>query len=306
MIQKQRVWVIAGPTASGKSRLAIALAERLGGVVVNADALQVYKDLRILTARPSAADEDRVPHRLYGVLPAAQPCSAGQWLRLVEPHISAALDRGAPPIVVGGTGLYIDALINGLAPIPEVDRAFRAAAAALFEELGPERFHQALAARDPVTAARFPPQDRQRMTRAWEVLEATGRPLSQWQQEAPVKPEFGFTSVLVLPPREALYETCDARFTAIVRDGAVEEVVALRRAGKDAGTPVSKAVGVQELGAFLGGKTSLDQAIATAQAATRHLAKRQTTWFRHRFHPNHTLAEQFNYNELDNWLSKIT
>ena len=306
MTQEQRVWVIAGPTASGKSGLALALAERLGGVVVNADALQVYEDLRILTARPSAEDERRVPHRLYGVLPAAQRCSAGEWLRLVEPQISAALADGVPPIVVGGTGLYIDALINGLAPIPEVDPAFRTAAAALFEELGPERFHQALAVRDPATAARFPPQDRQRMTRAWEVVEATGRPLSQWQREEPAKQKLSFTSVLLLPPRQRLYETCDARFISMVRGGAIDEVAALRQAGMDDGTPVSKAVGVRELGAFLRGMTSLDQAVANAQTATRHLAKRQMTWFRHRFHPNHTIEEQFCSNKLDEMLSKIT
>ncbi len=306
MTQEQRVWVIAGPTASGKSGLAMALAERLGGVVINADALQVYEDLRILTARPSVEDEGRVPHRLYGVLPGARPCSAGEWLRLVEPEISVAMDRGMPPIVVGGTGLYVDALINGLAPIPEVDPAFRTAATALFDELGPERFHQALAARDPVTAARFPPQDRQRMTRAWEIVEATGRPLSQWQQEAPGKPDFSFTSVLMLPPRETLYETCDARFAVMARSGAIEEVAALRQAGRDAGTPVSKAVGVRELGAFLSGDSSLDRAIASAQAATRHLAKRQTTWFRHRFLPNHTLTEQFSSNTAGYVLSKMT
>ena len=298
--------MIAGPTASGKSELAIALAERLNGVVINADALQVYADLKVLTARPRQADEARVPHRLYGVLSGNESCSAGRWSGLATAEVRAAHDAGSVPVLVGGTGLYLDALINGLAEIPDIEPGYRTAAADLYVELGPEAFRAALAQRDPVSAARFPPQDRQRLTRAWEVVEATGRPLPEWQ-DAPVQaPEFSFTSVLVWPPRETLYERCDQRFDLIMEQGGLAEVEALTRAGRHAGFPVSKAIGVQELGAFLAGTVSLDDAVTAAKTATRRFAKRQRTWFRHRFNAQHTLTEKLYSKNTDTLLSEIT
>ncbi len=298
--------MIAGPTASGKSWLAMALAERLGGVVINADALQLYEDLRILTARPTENDERRIRHRLYGVLRGSQACSAGQWARLAAAEIETAQSQGAVPIVVGGTGLYLDALTNGLAPIPDIAPEIRAASAELYNQLGPDKFHRVLAARDPVAAARLPPGDRQRLTRAWEVVEATGRPLSDWHREATNAPCFRFKSLLLWPPRLTLYERCDSRFARMIQNGALEEVAELRKTGRHSGVPISKAIGVQELGAYLAGQATLEQATVAAQTATRHLAKRQATWFRHRFSADHTLTEKLYCKNIDNLLPKIT
>lgn len=275
------VVLVAGPTASGKSGLALAVAEAFGGVVINADSMQVYRELAILTARPGAADLARAPHRLYGVLPGGDPCSAGRWREMARAEISAARSEGRLPIVVGGTGLYLRALEKGLAPLPAVPAAVRAEAQTLHAKLGAAGFHAALAARDPVAAARLNPNDRQRLIRAWEVLEATGRPLADWQAQE----EGGDTSLRVLrlvlmPPREALYAAADARFRAMLSSGALDEVRALRRLDLDPRLPIMKTIGVRELGAHLDGALPLEAATERAQQATRNYAKRQMTWLR--------------------------
>lgn len=274
--------VVTGPTASGKSGLALALAEAFGGVVINADSMQVYRELAILTARPGPADLARAPHRLYGVLPGREACSAGRWRGLALEEIAAARAGGRLPIVVGGTGLYLRALERGLAPLPEVPAPVRAAARARHRALGAARFHAELAQRDPVMAARLAPADTQRLVRAWEVLEATGRSLAEWQAEAPVAgaAPARFLRLVRLPPRAALYAACDARFRAMVDAGALEEVRALLDLGLDPALPVMKAVGVAELASHLAGEAALDEAIARAQQATRNYAKRQMTWLR--------------------------
>jgi tRNA dimethylallyltransferase len=279
------VIVIGGPTGSGKSGLALAIAERLEGVVINSDAIQVYRDLRLLTARPSDVDEQRVAHRLYGFLDATEACSAGRWQALTLAEIDAAKAAGKRAVVVGGTGLYLRALMEGIAPIPDIPADIRASARARYAEIDKEQFHAELAARDPVMAARLEPADGQRLMRAWEVFEATGRSLAQWQDEPAVAPEVDFTMIVLPPPRAETYAACDARLTAMVANGVLDEVAALmKRADSedlDPTLPVLKAVGYAEMAAHLAGRTTLEAALAAAQQQTRRYAKRQMTWFRH-------------------------
>jgi tRNA dimethylallyltransferase len=273
------VLVLAGPTASGKSGLATALAERLDGVVINADAMQVYRELAILTARPGPAELARAPHFLYGVLPANDPCSAARWRALALETIDAVAPR--LPIVVGGTGLYLRALLRGLAPLPPVPAAVRAAAAARRRALGPEAFHREVAARDPAMAARLPVGDTQRLIRAWEIFEATGRPWSAWlaAPDQPPPSDLHFAVMVTAPPRAALYRAIDRRLAAMLEHGALDEVRALR--DLDPALPIHKALGVRELARHLRGELDLADALAAAQQATRRYAKRQMTWLRH-------------------------
>jgi tRNA dimethylallyltransferase len=275
------VWLIAGPTASGKSALALRLAEALGGEVVNADSMQLYRDLRRLTARPSAADERCAPHHLYGVADAAEAWSVGRWLRAAEAVIADICERGRVPIVVGGTGLYFRALTRGLADAPPIPQAARATAAALWTAGGEAAVREVLARGDPEGAARIERGDRQRLLRALEVLTATGRPLSAWQ--GATRPSLApgrWRGVVLEPDRAVLYARCDARLRAMVEAGAVEEARALLHRRLDPDLPAMKAVGVREFGRHLAGEASLDEALAAAQQATRNYAKRQLTWFR--------------------------
>jgi tRNA dimethylallyltransferase len=276
------VIVVYGPTAGGKSDLALGLAERLGGVVINADALQVYDELRILTARPGPAAGARAPHRLYGVLRAAVAGSAAWWRAAALAEIAAAHAAGKRAILVGGTGLYINALIDGLSPVPPADEAARAKATALHAELGGEAFRAELARRDPEAAARLKSGDRQRLIRAWEVAEATGRPLSDWQKQPREKGhDLDFRLIGLLPPREELYNRIDRRFEAMVAAGALEEASAFDALGLSPSLPANKALGLPELRRHLKGEITLEEATRAAQQATRNYAKRQTTWFRH-------------------------
>ena len=287
--------VIAGPTGSGKSTLALAIAEHCNGVIINADSAQVYRELRVLTARPSPDDEARAPHRLYGVLSAAERCSAGRWRELALAEIATARAQGRQPIVVGGTGLYLRSLIEGLAAIPAIPPEVRARAEALWAELGRERFRAALAECDPVAAARLPAGDRQRLLRAWAVVQATGRTLSDWQAAAPASAPGGetFATVVLLPPREVLYPALDARFRRMIETGAVDEVRRLLALHLDPSLPAMKALGVRELAGFLDATTSLEAAAAAAQQATRRFAKRQMTWLRHQVAAAVVLHEQY-------------
>jgi tRNA dimethylallyltransferase len=292
------VVVIGGPTASGKSALALDIAEECGGTVINADSMQIYAELPVLTARPGPEDEARVPHRLYGVLPADERCSAARWRALALAEIASAHAAGRLPVVVGGTGLYLRALMQGLADIPPVPDAVRAEARALQVRLGSPGLHARLAERDPVTAARLEPGDTQRLIRAWEVLEATGRSITDWQRD-PVEgppPDLRFVPVMVDPPRDRLYAVCNARFEAMIARGALDEVRALDARGFDPDLPAMKALGVPELRRHLRGELTLDEAVALAQQATRRYAKRQVTWFRHQFatlHGCYVLSAQY-------------
>lgn len=289
------VVVLAGPTASGKSAVALQLAEALQGTVVNADSMQVYRELRVLTARPGPEDEARAPHVLYGILPAAERCSAGRWLMLAHAEIERTWADGRVPVVVGGTGLYLEALTEGLSPIPEIPAAVRAAATARLEQVGAEAFHALVSERDPIAAGRIARGDRQRLVRAYEVHEATGRPLSDWWAEPRIAPPRPYTvaAFVLEPSREALYAAADARFRAMVNAGAVDEVRSLIALGIDPGLPAMKALGVPEIAAHLDGRIDLDEATALAQKATRRFAKRQLTWFRHRLPGARRLAAQY-------------
>lgn len=280
--------LIAGPTASGKSGLALRLAEALeplgGATIINSDSMQVYRDLRILTARPSAEDEERAPHRLYGIFSYDQRCSAGRWLSLASDAIGEAHQLGRIPIVVGGTGLYFQALVKGLAPVPEIPAAVRERACARLEELGNADFHRALSELDPVMADRTRISDPQRMLRAWEVIQATGESLAVWQtryrgEQAVPGP---FANIVLSPDREALYAQCNDRFEEMVAMGAVEEVRTLLESDIPASHPLMKAVGVPEIARHLSGEIELSSAVRLGQQATRRYAKRQMTWFRNR------------------------
>jgi tRNA dimethylallyltransferase len=276
--------ILGGPTASGKSTLALALARTLGGTVVNADSMQVYRELPVLTAQPSAADCAAVPHRLYGFLPLTERCSAARWATLARTEIDTARDEGRLPIVVGGTGLYLRALTDGLAPVPDIPADIRQAARQRLVDMGKAAFHADLRRRDPQMAGRIRPSDPQRMVRAWEVIETTGRSLADWQQQAKESrtgPADRFVTLLLLPERRQLYVACDARFQAMIRRGALDEARAVALYADSPGLPGLKALGLRELIACVGGQMSLEAAIAAGQQATRRYAKRQVTWFRH-------------------------
>ena len=277
------VVVVGGPTASGKSALALALAERLDGVVINADSMQLYRELRLLTARPDEAALARAPHRLYGGIPGDRPCSAGRWRDLALAEIASAHAAGRRSIVVGGTGLYLHGLMTGIADIPPIPAGVRTAAAAHHRALGGAAFRAELAVRDPASAARLAPGDTQRLIRAWEVVEATGRPIGDWQAETlPPPSHLRFSVVVLMAPRVAVYRACDRRLEAMVKAGALDEVRELLALGYPPDLPVMKALGVSELAAALRGQLTLAEAVAKAQQATRRYAKRQLTWFRHR------------------------
>lgn len=278
---ESRIIFIAGPTASGKSAAALALAEKLGGEIINADAMQVYRDLRIITARPSESDERRAPHRLYGVIDGAQSCSAGRWARMAGDAVEKAAVRGRAAILVGGTGLYFKALEEGLSPIPETPAAIREKAKARRAELGAAAFRAEVIARDSAMA-HLPEGDAQRLMRAWEVSETTGRPLSYFQRlprERLIDREA--EKAVIEPPRETLYANCDSRAANMFESGALDEVRALIERGLDPGLPVMKTLGVPEIASFLRGEKSREEALAALQRNTRRFAKRQTTWFRH-------------------------
>lgn len=279
--EKPLALIVAGPTASGKSALALRLAEELSGTVINADSLQIYWELALLTARPSEKDMARVPHRLYGTLSARENCSAGRWRNMALREMESAREEGRLPILVGGTGLYLKALEEGLYQIPPVPPEVRAEAEERAASGQRERLREELAAGDPASHARLHPNDTQRLLRAWEVLRATGRPLSDWQREAALPPApWRFGWILLLPPREALRASIDGRFRAMIDAGALEEVHRLRALGLTQSSTAAKAVGVPELAAYLEGEVDLEEAVAAAQAATWRYARRQLTWLR--------------------------
>ncbi|GAA0869598.1 tRNA (adenosine(37)-N6)-dimethylallyltransferase MiaA [Brevundimonas basaltis] len=273
------ITLLAGPTASGKSALALELAARTGAVIVNADSQQLYADLRVLSARPSAEDQARAAHRLYGVADAAEAWSVGRWSRAAM-ELLAGLD-GRPVLFVGGTGLYFTALTKGLADIPDIPVEARDGAMQALDIEGEEAFRRRLAEMDPAAATRIEAGDRQRLTRAMAVAEHTGRALSDWTAETtPLLPPGSWTGRVVEPERAALYDNCDRRVSQMVEAGALDEVRALVARGLDPALPAMKAVGVREFAAHLAGETTLEAAVEATRQATRHYAKRQLTWFR--------------------------
>ncbi|MGD0763439.1 MAG: tRNA (adenosine(37)-N6)-dimethylallyltransferase MiaA [Roseiarcus sp.] len=277
-----RALLIAGPTASGKSAVALKLAERFGATIVNADSMQVYRDLRVLTARPGEAEERQAPHRLYGEIDGAENFSVGRWLARASELLAEARDRAGPLIFVGGTGLYFRALTEGLSDIPRVPEAVRTAVRAEAESQPTPSLHARLAGCDPLTAARLRPSDRQRVLRALEVVAATGRPLAGFQgaREAPPLAAGEWAGLFLAPEREGLNARIAARFAAMLREGALQEVDALMRHGLDPALPVMRAHGAPQLMAHLRGELSLEAAADLAVSETRRYAKRQFTWAR--------------------------
>jgi len=276
-----RLTLIAGATASGKSRLALNMAAKTGAIIINADSQQLYADLRILSARPSVEDEARAEHRLYGVADAAESWSVGRWTRAVMPLLDDLAAQDRPALLVGGTGLYFNALTRGLADIPAVPDAVRDAVQTDYDAEGEAAFRRRLAEVDPVAAAAITPGDRQRLIRALSVAQSTGRSLSAWKADTqPLLAPGSYDALVVEPSRDRLYAACDARVRLMIDNGALDEVRALLARNLDPTLPAMKAVGVPELAAHLTGATTLDQAVAAIRLSTRHYAKRQLTWFR--------------------------
>ena len=271
--------VIAGPTASGKSALALALAEAANGVIVNADSAQIYADLPILSATPGPEELKRVDHRLYGGADGSVAMSAADWAQLAKRELAEIHARGRLPILAGGTGLYLRTLIEGIAPVPPIDVATRAEVRANDVARNRER----LLKLDPRAAGRLGATDSARIARALEVVLSTGRPLAEWQEERTegIGNAVELRPLVLLPPRDWIYRRCDARFATMIEGGAVEEVRRLLERDLSPSLPVMRAIGVREIAAFLRGECSLDQAIASGQQATRNYAKRQYTWFTH-------------------------
>lgn len=288
---KKPIVVVAGPTGSGKSPLALDLARRFRGAIVNADSQQVYRELSVLTQRPSAAEEASVLHRLFGVLPASMRCSAGRWLGLALEAIADIRAEERLPIVAGGTGLYLKALTQGLAEIPTPSPEAVASAREAHARLGNEAFRAELARLDAEGAARIPAADTQRLVRAYAVVRATGTPLSEWHRRQARRariPPGRFCVLALTPPRVELGRKLEARFDLMLKQGALEEARALHRLGLDPTLPALKAVGVRELLAHLRGEMTLAEAVAEAKRATRQFAKRQETWLRHQIRGAHT------------------
>jgi tRNA dimethylallyltransferase len=275
--------LIAGPTASGKSALALELAQKTGGVVINTDSMQVYRDLRIITARPTPEEEVRAPHRLYGHVDASVNFSAGAWVADAAEALAEARAEARLPIFVGGSGLYFKALTRGLSAVPPIPSEVRDAVRDRLARDGVEALHAELARRDAVSAERLKPRDRTRIARALEVVEATGRTLPDWHREGlpPLLPPGEFNALFLAPARDDLYARIDARFDAMLAAGALEEVAALAARELDLLLPAMKAHGVPALIRHLRGEITRDQASETGRADTRHYAKRQFTWFRH-------------------------
>lgn len=277
-----RALLIMGPTASGKSALALALAERLDGEIVNADSMQVYRDLRVLTARPTPEEEGARPHHLYGGIDAARRYSTGAWLRAAAPLVAEIAARGKRPIVVGGTGLYFMALTKGLAEIPEPSAALVAELRARIAGEGPERLHAELARADPAVAAAVTPRDAPRIVRALAVLAATGRSIADWRREThPPLAAVDWLGVALAPPRGELYAAIERRFAAMLKAGALEEARALLARGLEPSLPALKAHGMPWLAAHLRGEMTLAAAEELSVRDTRRYAKRQTTWAAH-------------------------
>lgn len=306
------VFVICGPTASGKSGLALALAQRLaqdgaGGTVINADSMQVYRGLEILTAQPEAAARAAAPHLLYGILDPADSCSAGRWRGLAVEAIGKVLAEGGVPVLAGGTGLYLRALIDGIAPVPMIPSAVRDRLRARCAAIGPAALHAELAARDPEGAAAIRPTDPLRLMRALEVIEATGRPLAYWRAQ-PVEgppPDWRFCRIRLDPPRAALYATIEARFDAMLAAGALEEVRALAARGLDPAVPALKALGVSELARAAAGDIEIEYAVIQAKTRSRNYAKRQVTWFNRQMITDFSYCEKLSERLCDKILSEI-
>lgn len=303
--RRENIVVIGGPTAGGKSEIALQIAREFGGAVINADSMQVYQELKIVTARPDDAALSAAPHRLYGILPARERCSAGRWRRLALDEIAAAGGAGRLPIVVGGTGLYIKALLDGIAETPDIPEERVQKVTAWLDEAGLEAGRERLRAVDPATAGRLAAIDRQRLVRALSVFEHTGRPLSAWSAQGIRESAIRAFRIAAMPPRERLYPRIDVRFASMVDAGAIDEVLRLDALRLDPSLPAMKAVGVPQILAHLRGETDRTAMIAQGQTATRRYAKRQFTWFGRQYRSPDAVFAQFSESMRDELFNKI-
>ena len=283
------IHLIYGPTASGKSSLALSLAEQNDGVVINADSMQIYDALHILTAHPSEQEQAQCPHKLYGALSPDESCSAARWKDMASAQISETLAAGKTPLIVGGTGFYFKSLIEGLSPIPDVPSEIRDQVMSIQEEMGNPDFYHALSKKDPSIADKLNPNDTQRLIRAWEVLEHSGKSITYWQSLPSEGPpaDWNFIHHFVNPPRDELYERCNARFDLMMEMGAIDEVKSLSKRIDEgelsADSLITKALGYEPIRAFLSQEMSLEEAKEQSKRDTRHYAKRQLTWFNNQF-----------------------
>ena len=276
--------IICGPTGSGKSSLALNLAEKFKGVIINADSVQIYREIKVLSGRPTSDDYRQAPHRLYGVMSIFKPCTLGIWRKMALETIKACDLSGHLPIICGGTGLYIKFLLNELSPIPDIPPSIKLEAREKLEKLGNENFRELLLKNDPVSAYQIKLGDTNRLLRAWEVFTATTKPLSYWhEQSRETGSKDKFFKVCLMPKREVLYSKCDKRFLDFVELGAIEEAEALNFITASPELPASKTLGLLELIKYTKGELELNEAIEQAQRTTRRYAKRQLTWFRHQF-----------------------
>lgn len=278
----------------------MAVAEAVGGTVINADSAQVYRDLRVVTARPGEADEARVPHKLFGYIDGAEPCSAARWADDAKAALAECAAAGSIPILTGGTGLYLRTLLEGIAPIPEIDAAIRETVRAL----PVDEAYAALSAEDPDSARRLDRTDSSRIARALEVMRSTGRPIGEWRRKKTggIGDTITIVPLLLLPDRDWLFERCDRRFAEMFASGAIEEVETLLARELDPSLPVMRAIGVPEIAAFLRGTMKREEAMAAAQQSTRRYAKRQFTWFRHQSPSDWLRADE---SEYDSKVSKM-
>lgn len=306
---RPKVILLAGPTASGKSAVGVELARRLGGEIVNADSMQVYQELRVLTARPDDDDMQGIPHHLYSIASVAEAFSVARWVKAADQIIFDIVNRDRVPIVVGGTGLYFRALLDGLSAVPEIDPDVRSTVRRSVDENGAEAAHAALVREDPIMAERLSPADGQRIARALEVIRSSGRSLADWQSEVRAGPlaeldQRGLVAkILLSPPRDWLYRRCNDRFDVMLGMGALDEVRALPPTGGN--LPALKALGVVPLRAHLEGKCSLDEAVDRAKTVTRQYAKRQMTWFRNQCADWHSIEKKESERIIEFIFSKI-
>ncbi len=294
------VLILGGPTSSGKSALALDLARRMDGVLINADSMQLYREIPILSGQPTLAEQSAAPHELYGVLPVTRQASAAFWQKMAEPTIASVLGAGKLPIVVGGTGLYIRALIDGLSDMPDIDSKTRDAVQAIFDFAGVDGLHRELSARDPKMAARLHATDRQRMARALEVVMQTGQSLAEYQGKRAAGKNWDYKIVNIIPDRAELYARCNARFDQMIENGALDEARAIEEMNPQPDSTAIKAKGIPELRAYLRGEMDRETAIATAKTKTRQYAKRQYTWFRNQTNPDITIDRIVTSNDAEN------
>ncbi|MFV0625813.1 MAG: tRNA (adenosine(37)-N6)-dimethylallyltransferase MiaA [Alphaproteobacteria bacterium] len=299
-MQENLVIIIGGSTASGKSALAFDLAKELDGIIINADSMQVYKDTPILSANPTVEEKTQIPHKLYEIYEADKHGNVSEWLKLATEEIKLAWQSKKTPILVGGTGMYFHSLINGMSPIPETKKEIKNKTEQLLNEIGSKELHKKLNEIDSKTAERLSPNDSTRVKRAYEVWLDTGKSISDWHEEENIKiiPEAEFFTIKIIPSAEEVDERCYNRFEKMIELGALEEVKKLKEKKLSQNLPAMKAIGIPELSDYLDGKISLEEAINLGKLRTRQYAKRQRTWFAHKFDAKLTIDNYYNNNNF--------